>query len=209
MSIGSDSHRALPASSPSLRSYVAVAGSLLAGSTATHAAIEYSGPQNLEVFQGNSLQIDIDFDGFFDARFKNYIFGGGNYMGGTVNFAPGQFVGFTSGLAYVSNLAPGSIIGPGSVGPTFFGSMAYGAANPNAQFNNATDAFLGMSFPSGPDTFYGWVRVSINQPAGTFFIKDWAYDNEGAAIAAGAVPEPASLGLLALGAAGLAAYRRR
>jgi hypothetical protein len=38
---------------------------------------------------------------------------------------------------------------------------------------------------------------------------DFAYEDSGAGILAGAIPEPSSLGLLALGATGLLARRRR
>ena len=93
--------------------------------------------------------------------------------------------------------------------------------NPNAQFNSVSNAFIGLSFPSGSDTYFGWVRVAIDNAAGTFVIKDWAYNDlteppatgvtqaiTGPGIQAGDtgdgfVPEPGTLGLLAAGAAGL------
>jgi hypothetical protein len=41
-------------------------------------------------------------------------------------------------------------------------------------------------------------------------VHEWAYESvPGVGIAAGAIPEPSGLGLLALGSAGLAARRRR
>ena len=40
-------------------------------------------------------------------------------------------------------------------------------------------------------------------------VKDWAYEDSGGPIHAGAIPEPGTLGMLALGAAGLAVWRRR
>ena len=90
--------------------------------------------------------------------------------------------------------------------------MAFGASNPNAQFNNVTDAFVGLSFPAGGNTYYGWVRVDVDNAAGSFVVKDWAYESnagQGIVTGAGIVPEPGALGLLAAGATGLAAMRRR
>ena len=53
-------------------------------------------------------------------------------------------------------------------------------------------------FASGANVYYGWVRVSINNSTGSFVVNDWAYENSGAGILAGAVPAPGALGLLAL-----------
>jgi len=176
------------------------------------AAVVYSGLQNISVTQFNSQNLNLDGDAFADIKLKNYVFGGGNYQGATVNFAPGKLVGFTAGNNYVTALTAGQSIDGSTLGPSFFGSLAYGASNPNAQFNNATDAYIGLSFPAGGNTYYGWVRVDVNNAAGTFVIKDWAYENvpdAGILAGAGQVPEPATLGLLACGAAGIAAMRRQ
>ena len=189
--------------------YVAAAGAVAAAGTA-HAGIVYSGEQNLSISQFSALNLNLDGDAYGDVLLKNYVFGGGNYQGATVSFAPGKLVSFSSnGRSYVSALDAGFVIGSSSVGPSFFGSMAYGSANPNAQFNTASNKFIGLSFASGSNTLYGWVRVSVNNAAGTFVVHDWAYDSTGAGIAAGTIPAPGTLGLLAVGASGLGLLRGR
>jgi hypothetical protein len=189
--------------------YAAAAGAMAAAGTA-HAGIIYSGEQNLNIAQFTSLNLNLDGDAYGDLLLKNYVFGGGNYQGATVNFFPGKLVSFSSGgLSYVSALSAGFGINASSVGPSFTGSMAYGSANPNAQFNTASNTFLGLSFAGASGTLYGWVRVSVNNAAGTFVVHDWAYDSSGAGIAAGAIPAPGTLGLLAVGASGLGLIRGR
>lgn len=189
--------------------YVAAAGAVAAAGSA-HAGIIYSGEQNISISQFSALNLNLDGDAYGDVLLKNYVFGGGNYQGATVNFFPGKLVSFNSGsIAYVAALSAGFTIDAASVGPAFAGSMAYGAANPNAQFNTASNTYIGLSFASGSSTLYGWVRVSVNNSAGTFVVRDWAYDSTGAGIAAGAIPAPGALGLLAVGASGLGLLRSR
>jgi hypothetical protein len=196
-----------------LRAAYSLAAGAAAASTAasTDAAVVYSGSQNISIAQFASQNLNLDGDAYGDVKLKNYILGGGNYQGATVNFFPGKLVGFTSGsLAYASALGAGVLVDSMSAGPTFYGSMAYGGVNPNAQFNNVSGAFLGLGFPIGAGTHYGWVRVDVNNAAGTFVIKDWAYESQaGVGILTGAVPEPTTLGMLAAGAAGLATLRKR
>ena len=84
---------------------------------------------------------------------------------------------------------------------------------PTGEWVGATNAFLGMMVDV-PDSspHFGWVRLSVDDQLGVV-LHDFAIESEpGTAIAAGAgipVPEPGSLGLLALGAVGLAAWRKR
>lgn len=189
----------------------AAAGAAAVGAPEAQAEIVYSGPYPININQFGALNLDLDEYGASpDIRLKNYVFGT-NYMGATVINYPGKLVGFSIGPNnYASALSAGDLIDSTTAGPSFYGSMAYGAADPNAQFNNAADAYIGLSFPSGPNLFYGWVRVAVDQAAGTFMVKDWAYNNvSGAGIRAGQIPEPTTLGMLAAGSVGLLAMRRR
>ncbi|BBO86543.1 hypothetical protein DSCO28_71090 [Desulfosarcina ovata subsp. sediminis] len=73
--------------------------------------------------------------------------------------------------------------------------------------------YIGVEFGVN-NKYYGWIEVSINAAGDTLTLHSWAYEDEaGKAIAAGdtgsPVPIPGSLALLASGAAGLAALRRR
>lgn len=202
---------ASPAAPASLRTaYSIAAGAAAVAAGAANAQIVYSGVQDLSIGQFSALNLDLDLDGSGDLLLKNYVFGGGNYMGATVNFYPGKLVTFNAGgYSYVASLAANFQIDAAAMG-SFFGSMAYGAANPNAQFNNADGAILGVSFATGANIYYGWVRVSIDQAAGSFVVNDWAYESQsGVGIAAGVVPAPGALGLLAAGAAGLGLLRGR
>ena len=81
--------------------------------------------------------------------------------------------------------------------------------------------YLPFKFGNGPASgnpvYYGWIDASLSNPqAGSgpdVTIFSYAFDNSGAPLAMGAIPEPAPVGLLALGALtfgakGLRAWRR-
>lgn len=87
----------------------------------------------------------------------------------------------------------------------------------NGEFTAAAgEKYIGVEFGFGMSDgpYLGWIGFradddsSLENLAGT--VTGFAYESDlGQPIAAGAVPEPSSLGLLAMGATGLAAYRRR
>ena len=118
---------------------------------------------------------------------------------------------------FASNLSKGSMIGPngGSRTPTDLASTSdigrYSHGSARGYFVN-TKGYLGFSFTdpnNSGQTDYGWARIVENSSLSQLTIDGDAYDNTGSPIAAGAVPEPGSLGLLAGGAAALAAWRLR
>jgi hypothetical protein len=80
--------------------------------------------------------------------------------------------------------------------------------------------FVGFKFDVGKGVQYGWARLQmIGAPVNAFKVIDYAWADPGESVTtgqksessdqAGAVPESGSLGLLALGAVGLMAWRRQ
>ena len=129
----------------------------------------------------------------------------------------GQIVGFqTNGWPYASNLALDVDVSAGPFLPnSAFGTLAYGGPDSytNAQFKDPGDGFFGFTFDAGTGTQYGWMRVTMDGgPGNSLTAQEYAFADVGESIKVGqvdAIPEPSSLGLLALGAIGLAAMRRR
>jgi hypothetical protein len=103
------------------------------------------------------------------------------------------------------------ISGTSTVGSVIFVD-GYGGYRRNADNLNK---FLGVRFKkSASDTnfVFGWVNFSIVYNTDTdtidrFTVHSWAYDDSGAPILAGAIPEPSGLTMVALG--GLAVAGRR
>jgi hypothetical protein len=98
----------------------------------------------------------------------------------------------------------------------WYGNGFYG------EFANAGEGYLGVRIPTGqPNSYnYGWIRLNITAsdqtpslPIGVT-VRGWAFEETPdtpihAGDEGGGVPEPGSLGLLAGGILGLAAWRRR
>lgn len=172
------------------RARYALAAGVAAAATANEAssAVFYAGLQDISVGQGFKQNLKINDDDYDDIVLRNYVFVNGNYQGGTIPFAPGSVSGFSmNGLNYATALNAGEVIDQSTLGGFAF-SLALGNANPNAQFKNAVDKYIGFAFPIGPtDLYYAWMRVSIDNAAGTFVVHDWAWENQtGVPIVAGA-----------------------
>jgi hypothetical protein len=212
--------------------FVACAAAAVAGTfvavDAADAAIVYSGVRDIVVDNTNSSGLYVDLQtgntGTSGASTPNYdfnIFNVGTSQppaNGIALFGPAttRWVGYNAaGYAYANKLAAGANIGPASTFSTPVSgntTMMFDTYGPWAGAPTI-DGFLGFQFNDGGSTKYGWVRVSIPEITGTnayrFTVHDWAYESDAsAAIGAGVVPEPTSLGLLAAGAAGLLMRRR-
>lgn len=82
----------------------------------------------------------------------------------------------------------------GSIGDDFSSGFVFG------------DNYVGFAFDSGAGLRYGYATFNFD-PNGTLTIPEWWYDDSGASILVAPIPEPSGLALLAMGAAGIAAYR--
>lgn len=140
-----------------------------------------------------------------------------------------------SNLAAGRLIGPGEQFGHfGAFKSGFWRAGSSSVSNPGGNFSFNVPGLVGFRLGNGD---YGWIRLrfddaGLNQPLKTLLggsplqdghgfpdgmtVVDWAYDNSGAPIAAGdtgatppTVPEPSPLALLAAGAAGITALRRR
>jgi hypothetical protein len=192
----------------------------IAGVNSAEADIHYSGTLNIPVPEGEGVAHSFALDNGAVIRFVN-IFTGSS-AGGIALFriqgaaVSNMFRGSAVGaFRYPSNLAAGADIAAGPFANhngAYFATLAYGIGFAHSKFESPGTGFIGFRFNGGSGIEYGWARVTMEgTPGNGFTIVDYAWADSGTSITAGqtAVPEPGSLGLLALGGAGLLAWRRR
>ena len=139
-------------------------------------------------------------------------------VGGAMSVQSG-FAGSVAGFSaiynsvnyfYAGNLQFGQVISQTAFLPYGFrGLMAWAPGYPSSQFLQPGTGYLGFRFDVGNGTQYGYAEVIMDgNPLNTATLVKYAWADPGEAIRAGQIPEPNALGILALGAVGIASWRR-
>jgi hypothetical protein len=209
----------------SLKDYAVVAGAAMALPVAGHAAPVFT-PVSQTLFgltTGNVLGLDVNGDSILDL----YFYARADDLSSI--FAKNNVSALT-GATYLVDSAgnPANVPAGGMVGPAGTFSTAVGGVlskefftGANFPIDGTTNGFLGFSVDPGGGAHYGFLQLttllgnSKNFGKDEIIITGIGYESTaGTAIAtpnasAGSgVPEPGSLGLFALGAAGLEMLRR-
>jgi hypothetical protein len=203
------------------------AATALAGIHSAEAEIHYSGLINAK-FAGFAVKTFELIPGE-DLQFRHNINYYSTYSkdGGSAFFAifPSAFVAgfytcaFNSNVASVSNLERNAVVSerpfvPGGGLMATHSGFSCGGGN-RGQFSSDGIGFIGFKFNAGSGDQYGWARVEMfDLGRNKFRLIDYAYGDPGDRVRAGQkfgghAPNLESLGGLAIGAAGLFAWRKR
>jgi hypothetical protein len=202
-------------------SYAAAgAATALAGVGTAEADIHYSGPINALFASQSGVAQTFALQNNAAIRFVNVATQSSS--AGVALFrldgaaVSNQFRGIAAGnFRYPDRLENGQLVSGGAFAnfnANFFATLAYGGGYDNSQFLAPGVGFIGFRFNVGNGMQFGWARVDMaGAPDNSFTLVDYAWGDAGDAIRAGqtVIPEPGSLGLLAVGAVGLVFWRKR
>lgn len=202
-------------------------------------SIVYSGPQNLTITADGTTPtaaLTVQLDGVTDAFTATVTFSTGFPLPTFALIAPAT--GFELAQSTVFDVTDNPVsLATAFLGGDLIDANGMSATSANlvrikfdsfgAWLDN-NPHYFGLRFDNGSGLQYAWVQAQVNYLTGTpevqtpglgaasvpsisLTVIDWAYDSSGAPIVAGdaGVPEPGTMALFAIGAAGLVALRRR
>ncbi|RYD37805.1 MAG: PEP-CTERM sorting domain-containing protein [Verrucomicrobiaceae bacterium] len=186
-----------------------VAGVSTFTATKADAAILYSGMVNAPIQPASvngGMYFDFELPGTITQGSRFDTWDVNPYESGTKFYINSNTSMVATGTS-AANLLAGTAIGPDSI---------YNAVSDRVLTVTPPESgslYLGFKFTSNnpggsPTVMYGWAELELTAGAPGNLVS-FAYENNGEPIAAGAIPEPSSLGLLALGSLGLSQLRRR
>ena len=178
-------------------------------------AVIYSGLQDIAIPTGyTGIYINLDTGATSTSTITgwdiNPFFGGSGFANSSA-FQPARLASGNLDPAIRLNL--GDVVGSSLIYSSGFGGSGDPTPHLGAaanQFAVGSEGYVGFRFntdaAAGP--YYGWIRVVFTNNTSGGLIKDWAYDDTGAAITIESVPEP-SRALLLMAGIFAAQFRRR
>ncbi|MGJ5819637.1 PEP-CTERM sorting domain-containing protein [Paludibaculum fermentans] len=206
-----------------LFAYALAGGAALVSATPANAAVIHYGGPTLDT-AGSSFNLDLDGDLVNDFTFQSGAGDSATTFDAVVSFPGG---GVTDPLAFATPVNATTTFNATSPYKLTKGAVdqAGVVTSSGGPYAIAPNQYMGLTFDIGGVAHYGWARLEV-YGTGTpevngllaqgqldVRLMEYAYEtNNRAGIAVGqtsSVPEPSSLALFALGAAGIAAMRRR
>ena len=210
---------------------------MLAQGTIVHVQLSTPNPdpnfpwdyQGMRLLGLNPQSYDLDFDGDGTAEFVVYASGPRSTRGFEI-WGLGQnrvWSYHPTETWFAVAMSSGDYIGPSMTSPWFewYQTQYYPSGQPiGANFSSCVgdigcigfyagldSAYAGLEFQLNGQTHYGWLRVGAPMPEfNGGWLYEYAYDTRpGAAIFAGAVPEPSAFALLALGGVAVGLFKRK
>lgn len=172
-----------------------------------NAAVIYSGLQDIAIPTGFSgIYINLDTGATSGSTITGWDinpFFSGAGLANSAAFQPARLASGNLDPAIRLNL--GDVVSSSLIYSSGFGGSGDPTPHLGAaanQFQVGSEGYVGFRFTtdSAAGPYYGWIRVAFTNNTSGGLIKDWAYDNTGAAITIESIPEPsrALLGLMGL-----------